>query len=165
MYTIETDLGRFSAETEKEAKKLLRKAMAEQRARDAEECEIRKLARLRAAMAALLVYQQKGLNKAMPRGWRILPVSEPTYCVRKAWRDSSRVYEIETEDGRGTASPYDDITHCLENGAGFCMAVAISKQDCELFAVGVNEGRVYWEPLYGVTMAEFSQPRAGEEAA
>ena len=66
------------------------------------------------------------------------------------------------EDGMGDGFEVfeADEVAALENGAGFCMAVAIEKQDCELFAIGVNEERCYWVPLPGIEMSEFNQPKS-----
>lgn len=157
MYAIENDLGRFQADTEKEAKKLLRKAQAEFRKREAEESAIRAVAHLRAQAVGYSIYERRGRGEDMPRGWRCMIVNSQSYCVREFYdvERGQRGYEIETNEGRAKVYPYDAITHYIENGAGFCMAIAIDKQDCELFAVGVNEERAAWVPLYGVKKSEF----------
>lgn len=155
MFAIETELGRFEADTEKDAKRLLRAAQRKQAAIDASENEIRTLAHLRACKAAYFIYERKGRGEEMPRGWRVKPVSECSYCCRTIYKDGHRHYQIETEQGIAVVDPYDDITHCVENGAGFCMAVSIANQDCELFAVGVNEERAAWVAMPGVSRDEF----------
>ncbi len=164
-YAIETDLGRFEGDNEKDAKRKLRKATAEQRKKDAAEHAKYNRAMDQAHRNAYAVYEYKGRGKKMPRGWRILPVTKDSYSCRLIEgvnECKQRKYRIETDKGNGFVSPYDDITHYLENGAGFCMAVVIEKQDCELFAVGIHEGRVAWVSLPGIKAAEFSQPKEGD---
>lgn len=173
MYAIETELGRFEGDTEKEAKKALRKAQRERAKQDAIESELRKVARLRAESQAYHIYDEKtrvalGHQKrtSLPPGWVLYPVTTEGYCVREGYDTNrhERYYDIETEDGRASVYPYDAITHFVMNGAGFCMAIAIANQDVELFAVGVHEERAYWVPLYGVKREEFRHSKKCAES-
>ena len=158
MFAIETELGRFEADTEREAKKALRAAMKTQAAIDARENEIHKQCRLLAGNQAYAIYDNIMRKESMPRGWRIKTVSTAAESVRMIPDDTAsrgRAYVIDAEHGSATVRPYDAITHYLENGAGWCIAVAIANQDAELFAIGVSENRCYWVPLYGVAMSDF----------
>lgn len=162
MYAIETDIGRFEADTEKDAKKLLRAARRKQDAIDAENARKYEQARLRAFQHAYNVYERKGRGEEMPRGWRIKPVTttNDSYACREFWSEEkhSRAYRIDGgANGVADVSPYDPITHYLENGSGYCIAVVIANQDSELFAVGVYDGIACWVPLYGVSISEFRQ--------
>ena len=140
-YMIETDLGRFEAETEKEAKKALKAAQKRQAKIDAEHNANYLIARGRACGEAYNILSRKLSGKEMPPGWRIKPVNEKTWCCRLFWCEvkQQRGYMIETAEGCCAVFPYDAITHVLENGAGFAMAIAIEKQDYELFAVGIEK--------------------------
>lgn len=159
MYAIETDLGRFEADTERDAKRKLRAAKKKQDAIDIEASRKYQAAILKASSQAYCLYERKGRGEEMPRGWMYFTDTATTFrAVRQTARGDyhERGYEIETSDGKATAFPYDDIVGFVENGAGFCMAVAIANQDCELFAVGVFEDRVAWLPLYGISVCEFN---------
>lgn len=168
MYAIETSLGRFEADTEKDAKKQLRKAQREQAKRDAEENARSKAARSKACEAAYQIYDNAARGECPP-GWRLQPVGANRWAVRETYDHNrgQRGYIIEG-DGHESATvfPYDPITHFVENGAGFCIAVIIANQDCDLFAVGVHEGRADWVPLHGVRREWFNLGRAlrGESA-
>lgn len=162
MYVIETELGRFEGDTEKQAKAALRKRQKEQEKIDAEECRLRKIAQDRAESMAYRFYERHHQGR-MPKGWRVLPVSESGYSCRRILEDGYRVgYEIDGGDSRARVFPYDAITYYVENGAGFCTAIAIANQDVELFAVGVHEGRACWVPMPGISMTEFTCPQESQ---
>lgn len=159
MYAIETDLGRFEADTEKDAKKLLREAKIKQDKLDAIENEMHVMARHLACRSAYWIYSHRGEKDGYPSGWRLKPVTESSYPCRLIFDAEAglRTFLVETSDDSATIRPYDRITHCVESGAGYCIAIAIENQDCELFAVGIHEGRICWLPLFGVAMSEFTK--------
>jgi len=155
MYVIETEEGRFEADTERDAKKLRRAAQKKQAAIDADDNRKYTLARLKATQVGYGLYERKGRGETMPRGFRYKLVTEDTYPARRSCGDGRRIYHIDTGDSSGRVAPYDEIVGYIENGAGFCIAIAIAEQDCELFAVGACEETVVWVPLYGISITEF----------
>jgi hypothetical protein len=171
MYVIETDLGRFEADSEKAAKKLLRAAKKDKAKADAIHDAKYQAAIADAYKEAYSLYERKARSNEFPQGWRILPVESRQGmghpCCELADSEATlRKYNIETDKGRAIVGPlFDRITHYLENGAGFVKAVCIDNNDAELFAVGVSDGVAAWVPVYGISAAEFSQPSASESAA
>ena len=157
MYCIETDQGRFEAETEIDAKRAMRAAHKKQLLQDTLENEKYVLARLRAGQSAYRVYERNGRRVSLPPGWRIMPTTPDTWAVREITHNDQRGYQIETEDGRAIVCPYDSITHHVENGSGYCMAIVIDNQDCDLFALGVAGDRAAWLPLYGISTEDFAK--------
>lgn len=161
MFAIETDLGRFQGETEREAKRLLHKAIREAKKREREIESLRKTARERAESAAYGFYERLHRNGQdnWPRGWRLITASENCWSCRRVWDESVHhtVWHIESEDGRAVCDVYDGVTHCVENGAGYCIAVAIPKQDAELFAVGVCGEVGCWVPMPGIKAEWFRE--------
>lgn len=158
MYAIETELGRFEAETEKDAKKALRAAMKRQETIDADENRKYQKARLVALSVGFRIYEQSFMTDhaagALPRGWRYFNHLDD-YTCKEIHEDGRRGYEIDTENGRAKVFPYDPIVGYVENGAGFCIAVAIANQDMDLFAVGVFEDRLVWHGLTGIKITQF----------
>lgn len=157
MYAIETSLGRFEADTEKEAKKALRAARRKQDKIDAENSAKHTAAMFKAYREAYRIQDCKLSGKELPPGWRLQVASASAWCCREIYSTdrAQRGYSIETNDGRAEVFPYDPITHYVENGAGFCMAVCIANQDAEVFAVGIEDGRATWIPLAGIKKDDF----------
>jgi hypothetical protein len=155
MFAIETDLGRFEGETERDAKALLRKAQARKRAEDKENERRYAQARYHAAMVAYSIYERKSSGQAFPAGWRAHTINSRHSAVNSSYVDYRTTYTIDCEHGRGSTAPFDPITHSVENGAGYCIAVSIANQDCELFAVGACEGVIAWLPMPGIALDDF----------
>lgn len=160
MYAIETDLGRFQADSEKEAKRLLRKAQTAQAKIDAEANRKYKQARLLACAQAYAIYDRLHSDKDMPRGWRLLPVTATSTSAREIYDSErhERGYTIETGEGMATAFPYSRISSFLENGSGYCMAIYIENEP-DLYAVGTFEDTIAWVPVHGVDSSKFNQGR------
>lgn len=157
MYAIETNLGRFEADSEKEAKKALKAAQKIQAKIDAENNVSYRIARSRACEEAYSILSRKLSGKDMPPGWRIKTVDESNWCCRRFWceKRQQRGYMIHTADGSCAVFPYDSITHVLENGSGFAMAIGIENQDCELFAIGIEKTQAAWVMLEGIERKDF----------
>jgi hypothetical protein len=156
-YTITTDAHSVVGKDERDAKRKLRAAMKAQAVKDEKANRIHEQCRLLACKSAYIILERKMRGESMPCGWRIKTPHQHN-AVREVRDDSApfgRAWRIYTDKGEAQVSPYDNITHYLENGAGFCMAIVIEGQDCELFAVGVSEEVCAWVPLYGISMDEF----------
>lgn len=166
MYAIETDLGRFEGDTEKEAKAAMRKARKIAQAKERELEELRKTARMRAEAVAYGFYERLHSNGQLswPRGWRLITASENCWSCRKVWDDNAHqtVWHMETEHGKAVCDVYDGVSHAIENGAGYCIAVAIPKQDAELFAVGVCGEVGCWVPMPGIRAEWFREADRGD---
>lgn len=165
MYAIETSLGRFEADTEKDAKRELRKAQRAQAKKDAADAAAMKVARLKASEIAYQIYERKARGQDwQSTGWRrqIVRTNGDSWACQERYDEKrgERVYDIRAgHDGdTATVAPYDRITHYVENGAGWCVCVVIeiAHKGPELFAVGVHEGRACWVPVPGVLPEEFT---------
>jgi hypothetical protein len=168
MIAIETENGRFEAETLKEAKKLADKAEREARKQSAAREVLTKTARERAEAQGFRMIRSRHLNgnpdKPFPRGWRFIPShSSGIQCVKQLPKSDSWYYpqlQIETEAGTGLVEfSGRRLWGWIENGAGFCLAVVVDSiysKDPKVCAVGVCDNVAWYEEVPTVQPSEFS---------
>lgn len=174
MFAIETDLGRFEAETEKEAKKLLRAAQA----KDRKEREIKKglydLARMRAQANGYWVYSRLAEEKEFPRGWSYHDPLGKYSPATLSYSDSlSRTPKITWQGEHGTAESEHygyDFWGCVSNGAGFPLLAFIRDRHSkviECYAIGIEQDQCCWVAMHGITIDQFnhSEREPSEETA
>lgn len=160
MVTLETQHGRFTAETVKDAEKLAKKAAREAEKRDAAISELRKVANVRADAQAFRILRMKASENGIPRGWAVRPVGMPhgTTTVKRAAEEffGDDVLVIETEDGRGEMNIYrNSFVGHIENGAGWTIAVVLRADGVDrVFAVGTHEGQAQGVNLKGMVEVE-----------
>jgi len=168
MVTIETDNGRFEADTIKEAQRLERKAARENAKREAAKAKLRDVARLHAAAAGFDILSRKADGREFPPAWTFFPAGSPHTTAReKMPREFDRAcnVEIETADGRGEFDFYGSrFVGNVENGAGWTIAIALSDDSAgvRLFAAGACETEAAVILIPGMKPEDFR--RTGEKA-
>lgn len=129
MFAIENELGRFEAETEKEAKYLLSVARKEEAKKRKQRDADADIAMLRAKDNWYRVISRKIAGEDCPRGWRLLKAGQSYSPATVKFRDSfsyGRVPMVTWYGDHGTAeSDHYGYAYlgCVSNGAGFPMAV------------------------------------------
>lgn len=172
MVTLETQHGRFEAETVKAAEKLAKKAAREAEKRDAAQYELRKVANVRAEAQAFRLVRMKASENGIPRGWALRPAGTPhgTVTVRRGGDETygDDVLTIETEDGRGELhiTRHSFVGH-VENNAGWAIAVVLLCDGLErVYAVGTHEGQAAAEYMRDmVTVMDFPGRRLADASA
>ena len=163
MYVIETSLGRFEGETEKQAKALMRKAKKAHDEQQAIDSANYQLAYVRAQAQAYAIMSRKVKGEGMPQGWRLLPITASSYCVREVYEDYQAQWVVDVgnaqaQSGFHGARPYEYI----ENGAGFCIALVFRNPKTEeriVHAVGVEGNQLAVVEVYGVQAEDFRLAR------
>lgn len=168
MYAIENHLGRFEAETEKQAKALLRKARKAYQAKEAADSVNYQLARLRAEAQAYRIMTTRSSTEGFPRGWRLKPIDGNAYCVQSVYVDYRTEWRVDTGNEQAQshfhgAQPYEYI----ENGAGYCIALVFRnpKTNERIFhAVGIAADQLCVVEIPGISADMFAK-RAEDSAA
>ncbi len=128
--TIEVNGTRVEAETEKDARKALRKAMAAEKKANAERDARYKLARLRAESAAYRVLERKAIDKEFLKAWEYMGhgAKWAHSLFRMVDGSNGRSHMINAHDANDWVL-YDHygytIIGAVCNGAGFCWLVFI----------------------------------------
>ncbi|MFH1921775.1 MAG: hypothetical protein ABIP48_18070 [Planctomycetota bacterium] len=163
---LETEHGRFEADTESEVLMLARKAKREAEKAEKLKEEWRKQARLYAHENGFRVYDRHLEDgKGFPRGWMCHKPGDKYFPPQR--QDEFGIYtltRIEGEHGTAELELYDRswrVVATVENGAGYTMTVFIEDTDTgtvRASAVGVCEGQVAIEPMAEcITMDLFRQ--------
>ena len=170
MFAIETDLGRFVADDEKGAKKLLAaatKAKAKQDAVDSANCD---QAVLYAEHAWYSIVSRKLAGDAFPRGWHFYTALD-NYAPADVEHDTTisgkpkPTVTYHGEHGRATFEHYGlSFWGCVGNGAGYIMATFLQEVreagngPIVAYAVGVCADQCYLLELPAdITIAMFSK--------
>jgi hypothetical protein len=161
MYAIETHLGRFEADTEKQAKALLRKAEKAHKAQQDIDNRNYQLAYVRAQAQAYTIMERLAKGEDMPRGWRLKTITADSYCVQAVTRDFHTEWIVDVGNIRAQshfhgAQPYEYI----ENGAGYCLALVFHnpKTGEQIFqAVGIEADQLAVVEIYGITAQHFER--------
>ena len=136
------DLGTFSADTEKEVQKLVRKAKKDKAALEYTKETERSEAGRRAEQNGYWIYSFALREGGPPRGVRALTrdVDHVAHCITTESSGDRMVYE--TEHGALTYDHYGyRVVAVIENGAGWMIGVVLQDTNPEipaqLYAVGV----------------------------
>lgn len=151
-YIIETELGRFEGETEREAKKLLRAAKKEADAQRTIATSRRHMASLHAAVQAATI-MDFFIEGAAPCGWRFYPAGHEN-AARVVYDDEGEYRAdliVDTKWGRTNIELYrPELVGSLMDGSGYTIAVWLQDgQQVAGHAVGHSEGEssMYRLPL------------------
>lgn len=174
MYAIENELGRFEADTEREAKKLLRAAQVKARKQEAQLSALRKQARLAACYEGFRVMSQHAQGNECPRAWIYYTSGESYYAsLIKRVDDrfgAERKYKISTEYGAVDLDLWGvDIAGCVISGCGWVIALVLQDgRETQLHAFGSSsDGETTvgaWEQIYGVPIEWFQRSKHAEVA-
>jgi len=165
MYAIETHLGRFEAETEKQAKALLRKAQKAWRTKNEIDAKNYRLAYVRAQAQAYEVMARLAKGETtMPRGWRMKPIDSTAYCVQTVTVDFHNEWIVDTGNAKAQcdfhgAQPYEYI----ELGNGYCLGLVFrdhKTQERIFQAVGIEADQLAVVEIFGLTAAHFDRETA-----
>ncbi len=173
MYAIETTLGRFEAETEKQAKALLRKASKAYEAKRDLDYKNYQLAHVRAQAQAYAFMERLAKGETtMPRGWRIKPIDSEAYCVREVYADHRAEWIVETGYGKAQSHFHGSIPReYIEAGNGYCLGLVFRNANLNspaygeriFYAVGIEADQVAIAEIHGLSVEAF--PRHMEESA
>lgn len=170
--TITTEYGTFEAETEKEAKAKLRKAIKEAK----EAAETRRLNSARSYEAArangymLLVRFME--DKDFPGGWTFYHADAKHVSWNVTYRHSygaGNVPEIVWHGSEGKAqSDHYGYTFlgAVENGSGFPIAAFFqdnnNRERIESYAIGIYADQIAFVPLPGIKPEQFKQSKQND---
>jgi GTPase len=156
MYAIETDLGKFIGENEKDAKQKLAAAKRQAARVEAEVRKLHKAARQKAEHNGFMIYDRKAREKEFPQGWTVYPVGHNSSGASYQVGENGYTYTlIHHEDGAAKVNTYDRVTHVIHSGNGYPIAICIENHDDKVFAFGAENGVAAWIPLYGIAMEDF----------
>lgn len=165
MYAIETELGRFEAETEREAKRMVKRASLEaQRQRD-DLTRNQRAARMVAEHNACRIYSRFLSVDACPKAWIAYdPSHEMVRGMVTVSQDyiGSSVFKVQTPDGPCVADWWRmAVKRVIIDGGGWPMALAISIDGGAemLCAVGGAEGALVLETINGITADWFCESK------
>ena len=164
MYAIENDLGRFEADTERGAKKLLAVAVKAAQAKHAVDSANNDLARLRAQAVGYRILSRKAFEGLACRGWAFRDRDDAyfkTPDVRSSYDGViSEDMTYETEHGKATISHYRaQVLGIVENGSGWTMATVLKAHDGDkvtVHAIGVAADQCILCDLPGIDVAFFT---------
>lgn len=162
MYAIETELGRFEADTEREAKKAMRAAKAKAERDRKLKNHRRQIASERAKATAFDVMNRVLSGEPCPCGWRYYPAGHKHACRAKREPSSISGYPrstitVRTKYGE-VAIPdwYVRLMGSVMNGAEWDILLYVDNGDDELcVAVGVCEGVYAIETIHGIPSTWF----------
>lgn len=173
MVTITTELGTFEASTEKEAKAMLRKAMAAIRKADQDRSVNADRARQIGEANGYKILCRIASGESFPGGWRFdSPIGKyvPWELTYRHSLSCGNVPEIKWhgEHGDAESSHYgNDFWGAVTNGAGFPLAAFLrdqTTQQIEAYAIGIFADQIAFVPLPGVTIEMF-KTREQEQSA
>lgn len=167
---LETDIGRFEAETPEAAVRLSKAAQRQHAAEERRREKARDLARERAMVNGFAVYDRKAEGKEFPCGWMYYQVGTPHVAVRVEPvedRDWLTCVTVDTEWGMGSIElleRYHAIHGVVENGAGHVMILflvdpTLQEQGQLAWAVGCADGELAFAMLHGIKSSMFTQSR------
>lgn len=162
---LETDHGRFEAETECEVMRMARKAKRETERKEKLQAACREKAQRCAHENGFRVYDRFLEEKEFPRGWECRKPGAKYFPPQR--KDEFGIYtltQVEGDHGRGWLELYDRswrLVALAENGAGMAMVAFIEDVNTgkvQASAVGVYEDQVALAPLAPcITMELFRQ--------
>ncbi len=163
MFAIETGMGRFEADDEKAAKKLLRKAKKAADAKLKIDQAKSVLADLRAKANAYDVLSRVAEGNGFPRGWRVKKPGDKFFKVKGevVISGTNKIYDTaiyETENGTASFEHWGyRVNGILWNGAGFDEVTFLEDSEGRKFtyAVGVEGDQVRLAEIPGVTIEMF----------
>lgn len=167
--TIETDAGRFTAESIAEARKIERKAKAEESRKRKEAEANHEMARLLSKSNGYDFLYRAASGKEWPRGWIFHPVGNQYSPCRQVESDSwgYRKYEFDGEKGRAIQEFWSEsirLVGTIENGAGFTKAIIVETQELNTgewmescMALGIFGDQIAVEPVPGITKEMFAR--------
>lgn len=173
MVTITTELGTFEASTEKEAKVMLRKAMAAVKKAEQERSANADRAHELAQVNGYRILCRIAEEQTMPHGWFLHELGDNyspcKVTIRAALCGGAPIPECvwEGADGKAESSHYGhDFLGCVSNGAGYPMACFLRCQHTyrvDAYAVGIFADQIAFVALPGISIAQFQKRE--EEAA
>ena len=174
MIAVETEFGRFEADTEREALKLSRAAKREAAKQQKVDDANREVAKCRAAATGYgILYHVAELNGDQSRrGWRVYRPGDKWFPHSKV-EDSYETYRIETEHGYahikffrsfyGRCSTDHHIIGMLMNGCGYHIAIWVqSGDDLICYSVGACEDQYHMAELPRVNTSMFQGGGKGD---
>lgn len=170
MVTLTTPHGEFSADTEKEALALSRKAQREARKTEKEKENRREAARAIAFREGFRIYSFAYRAEGVPSGWRLYrtgeryspSVNHPDMMLRRS------VVTFHNCHGSGQLELYGwELASAVMDGAGFYPVIFLQDMDNretppDAYAVGVSEGEVVIERMEGITETMFPRSKQAE---
>lgn len=159
MITVEVNGQKMEAETEKEARKLLRKALAQEKKEHLQREEYRKLAHLRARSEAYNILERKLKGETFHRGWRFYDIND-AWATKYIFKPQHRKTMLNTED-----SSWIEFDHYgnvflggICNGAGFLRALFLqddSTKEITCYTIGTEKGIWAIADCPTITIADF----------
>ena len=158
MFAIETELGRFEAATEKEAKAAMRKAQRGAKAAAEEKSARYNRALERAAAAGFDLLKRKLTGEGMAFEWT--DANTPCGPRVTAVGERHQMATVDTADGAAEIELYGyRCAGAVVGPGGWCKALAMQDADrpgeTEFYAVGVCEGVFAWTRVPGVSRADY----------
>lgn len=166
MYVIETPLGRFEGENEKQAKAALRKAKKLDKIAQAKSDADYRIAKLVSEANAYRILSR--MPNKMPPGWSLVPPGlingkKQCYSVELVDRYTFKIYDYAS--GNVQSVSYCKIPRLvLENGAGEAMAFVYEDAAHGVHAVGVHGCQAVFTRIENLEVADFIQAITGEPA-
>lgn len=161
MYAIETDLGRFEGETEREAKRKLQTAKRKHNREAAERERIREAARSVAYKHAYAFYSRYLSGEKCAPAW-LLYRGADSYgfkILRMYPHDvDGNTLDFDTPDGHAKINYWRApvLTGVIIDGGGYAKAIELDCGDGpQLFAVGYSQDIAVLEPLFGIPVDWF----------
>ena len=162
MYAIETDVGRFEGETEREAKRLERSARRAAGKQEKTDQANRETARIRAQTAGFRVLSQIVAGGDCPTGW-VFYSTRHRFGPKLERGDNgySTTCILDTQWGTGKWT-YVDGSHSVVGAAwtsgGFHQVLFVDNGDGpDAYSIGVCEDQIVLERMCGVKVEWFRQ--------
>lgn len=163
MVTLTTPYGSFSAEDERDAMRLARKAKRDAEKQEQSQRDAARQAEINAQVTGYRVYSHLSGNN--PRWELLIPNSKPYAPKMEVVEGQTRI-RLETYSGSAEYRVprwYVDLVAVAWDAAGFHVALFLKNPDGEVYAyaIGVHEGIVCLIDLPGVTKDQFAPPDIG----
>ncbi len=174
-YVIECDGIRVEGETERDAKRLLRKAQKEQEAAAALRQDRRDRARVIAQSHGYGIFSRLAEQGTMPRGWELYRPGDKYAPFRPGaadkWDGKVREHTLDTEHGDTVLTHSGNYFYGAVAGMGGQVFAIFFRDpdsacpDIDCYAVGSFEGEVALAPMHGITPDMFRRAGAPYETA
>lgn len=168
MFAVEVNGVRLEAATEKEAKRLMSKAVKQAKKEEADRDRKYAVATMKARAAAWRVLERKASGEEMPRGWRYYTPADDwskwlfqPHAGERDCRNQLKMHTLCAEDGNVVLDHYgNDLLGACCNGAGHCWLIFLQDYDCReqppmCFAIGVEGDMVALAECPGVKITDF----------
>lgn len=165
MYAIETELGRFEADTERDAKKQLRNARARARKEEASRQALNDIARSRAERQAYRIYSVYHDRANCYPAWRLYRSGYGYKVARMIAGELGYAYtlSVDTPDGEARNEYWRmRLTAVVIDGSGYAIAVEMTDETsgAHLYAIGTHAGIIQLAEIPGIPQDWF---RTGDE--